>query len=1133
MEAPGKYVRAPVSLEVVNSDYKDEQDQPELLEDTTKDYDTDESSDRNVWTTELDTSNDPVQLLTEIENTENGIDEPNANSDDTNKHPDEPSGSKKPTKTSERLQRVENVLADLTKTLSMFQGNTNVHKETDQNWSSSVALNRSSNNVAPSIRWDNIKPFPSGVPANKMWEEWNRYIENFEIAATLSNANDPVRRSQLLFFSIGDELQGIIRAAKLRPSLTDVDCYNKFVTNIRNYFQSMTDSAAEHEAFSNLKQERTESAVAFHSRLVAKVRLCRYNPDDQDRFVRSQLLKGLRNKEIVKAARTYGHDTNYIVQAATRNEAFEAETPVNEQSEVYAVNRRNQNFSNHGTNRKRGRSDEWNTREQAKRYRHDRRDLQERGRRARCSRCYGFQHKNYPCPALQRKCNFCHELGHFAVACRKKHIREVQIKSNGSPTRDNMTLNEQRVNALSLEDVLVNCRLGASRPIEFLIDSGADVNVIGGSDWSHLKQEFESGQVKLKFVENPGMINLHAYGSQSSLIVDCMFEAEITVPGFELSAKRASFYVVRKGIRSLLGRSTANEIGLLHVRTNINNLDVLNSLTKFPKMPGVKVKFSVDTSVPPVKNAYYNVPAAFRDAARRRLAEMESRGIIEKVTTAPNWISGMSAVSKGKDDFRLVVNMRAPNKAIKREDFRLPLLDEMKVKLHGSAYFTKLDLNNAFCRLELHSESRDLTTFISENGMFRFTRLMFGVNCAPEIFQREMTRILEGVENIIVYIDDVLVFAKTLEELRKTVTRVLKIFKTNNLTLNAKKCEFDRTAIKFLGHELDKEGFHVDEEKIKSIRNFREPTTVSELRSFLGLASYISPHVQNFADITSPLWTIITTKSWSWGPPQSHAFRVVKERIANCCVSLGYFCEEDKTIVYTDASPIASGAVLVQEDKHGSTRIISFASKSLTATERRYAQNQREALGAVWAVEHFSYFLLGRQFILRTDAQGVAFILNRAREESKRALTRADGWALRLSPYSYNVEYIRGVDNIADSPSRLYDGNDEPFNDDSSPWEIATLEANSAALIADNEIKTATLQDQCLQEVMVALDTGEWPRHLRKCQALENVLTVRDGMLVKTGCVVIPKALRNRTLEVAHIGHPSTAKLKSILRQRV
>lgn len=512
---------------------------------------------------------------------------------------------------------------------------------------------------------------------------------------------------------------------------------------------------------------------------------------------------------------------------------------------------------------------------------------------------------------------------------------------------------------------------------------------------------------------------------------------------------------------------------------------------------------------------------------------MEARGIIEKVTSAPNWISGMSAVSKGKNDFRLVVNMRAPNRAINREYFRLPIIEEMKVKLHGAKYFSKLDLSNAFYHLALSDESRDLTTFLTEEGMYRFTRLMFGVNCAPEVFQREMMRILKDVGNIIVYIDDILIFAETLEDLRKTVSKVLLILKENNLTLNADKCQFDKRRIKFLGHELDEEGFHIDEEKIGSIQNFREPATLSELRSFLGLASFISPYVSSFADISSPLWAATSAKTWSWGLEQTKAFNLIKQRIVECTKALGYFSETDRTVLYTDASPVALGAVLVQESDARTPRIISFASKALTPTERKYAQNQREALGAVWAVEHFSYFLLGRHFTLRTDAQGVAFILNRSREDSKRALTRADGWALRLSPYSYDIEYVRGSENIADSSSRLYCGDDDPFEEDISPWEIACLEANSIEFLTEEEIKDGTKDDETLLKVMQALQTGEWSSDLRKYKAVENDLTVQNGIVVKTGCAVVPEKLRKRALQVAHEGHPTTAKMKSIIRQRI
>ncbi|XP_062713419.1 uncharacterized protein LOC134290321 [Aedes albopictus] len=852
---------------------------------------------------------------------------------------------------------------------------------------------------------------------------------------------------KLLYLSLGKELQSIVKAANLRPSLTDPQCYSIFVKNIETHLRSMTDTTAEHQAFLKMKQGKDESTVTFHARLIRGVKLCGYNADDESRFVRAQLLEGLRNKELAKAARTYGYDTNFIVQSATREEVYEEETAERTvDANILEIGRRSgvgrkrinthQQFGNPATKQRRTNSDfmrngPWrperprqagNSTQQA---RDGQRSPRTQDRNTRCPRCNNLFHRNPQCPALTRTCDNCGKRGHFAVACRSERPNAVQQISKQadaeSSGEENVSYEKQNIFALTLEDALVDCCIGSARPISFLIDSGADVNVIGGEDWVHLKQDYDSGFAQLQIIQQPNK-SLHAYASAKPMPVKCTFKATVVVPGTEKPSVVAIFHVVSGGSRSLLGRSTAHDLNLLKVGKTVNSFESNDSDSVFPKMPGVQVKFSVDPTIPPSKNAYYNVPAAFREAARKRLEE--KHGIIEKVTKAPGWISGMSAVAKGKSDFRLVVNMRAPNKAINREYFRLPLIDEMRVKLHGAKYFSKLGLSNAFHHLELCEESRDLTTFLTENGMYRFTRLMFGVNCAPEIFQREMNRLFAGMENVIVYIDDILIFAETLDELRQTVEKVLQILRENNLTLNRAKCEYDKSSLTFLGQLLDGDGFHVDEEKIKSLRNFREPASISELRSFLGLASYISTY--------------------------------------------------------------------------------------------KYAQNQREALSAVWGVQHFSYFLLGRHFTLRTDVQGVAFILNSSREESKRALTRADGWALRLSPYSYDVEYVRGMDNIADPSSRLYNGEDEPFNDDASPWEIGRLEANSVEILTEDEIITATSEDETLKPVLAALESGLWSDVDKTYHNVRDELSVQDGMIIKTGCAVIPTSLQDKALKVAH-----------------
>lgn len=192
----------------------------------------------------------------------------------------------------QQLSEMTKAIASLSKTKSSQERNVEV-ADAEESWTCSRHhLSLQTNDNAPSARWDQMKPFPKNIPANKMWEEWTKYIENFEIAASLSNATDPVRLCKLLFYSMGDELQGIVRAAKLKSNLNDEHCYKIFIKNIEEHLLSLTDTSAEHEAFSRMQQERGETAVNFHARLTDKARLCRYNPSDQGKFIRTQLLKG-------------------------------------------------------------------------------------------------------------------------------------------------------------------------------------------------------------------------------------------------------------------------------------------------------------------------------------------------------------------------------------------------------------------------------------------------------------------------------------------------------------------------------------------------------------------------------------------------------------------------------------------------------------------------------------------------------------------------------------------------------------------------------------------------------------------------------------------------------------------------
>jgi Reverse transcriptase (RNA-dependent DNA polymerase) len=446
-----------------------------------------------------------------------------------------------------------------------------------------------------------------------------------------------------------------------------------------------------------------------------------------------------------------------------------------------------------------------------------------------------------------------------------------------------------------------------------MIDSGADANIISESDYANIRKSVDNGEGAMFDITRQPRISITGYAAASKLVVVCSFKAWIDVV---LDTKKprtfAEFFVVKGGGKSLIGRATSTAMKVLAVGTQVNAVtieDIGVDITEdeFPSIPGVEVDFDIDENVPGKHRSYISIPAHFYDPAIKRLEEMCRRKIIEKVDKPGDWVSGLSAVPKGKGDMRLVVNMTGPNTAITRRVHPMPRFEEIQLKLFGCIIFTKLDLSSAFFHLRLSERSKDMTTFLAPSitgtQMYRFCRLVFGVNCAPEIFQQEMERILQGINNIVVYIDDILIAAKSPEELQATTEAVLERLRANNLTLNESKCEYAKESLTFLGHRVSSNGFDIDAQKVKDIDCFRAPRNSTELKSFLGLANFVRNFIPNFAELTHPLRVVDGKGKFAWKKEQQEAFGKVKRQISECTTSQGFFSTSDKTIIYTDASP--------------------------------------------------------------------------------------------------------------------------------------------------------------------------------------------------------------------------------------
>ena len=446
---------------------------------------------------------------------------------------------------------------------------------------------------------------------------------------------------------------------------------------------------------------------------------------------------------------------------------------------------------------------------------------------------------------------------------------------------------------------------------------------------------------------------------------------------------------------------------------------------------------------------------------------MQSLDIIEPAEGPTPWVSPIVAAPKphNSDEIRLCGDYRRPNQALLRERHPIPTVDELMEEMSGAVVFSKLDLKAGYHQIVLEEDSRNITSFCTHEGLFRYKRLPFGLSCASEVFQNAIQQALQGLNGVRNIADDIIVWGKTQAHYDKNLEALLNRLVIKKLTLNLEKCKFNQTSLWFYGYILSKDGLSADPKKVEAIKNFKTPTDVSQLRSFLGLANYCSRFIKNFSTLTAPL-LILTTKSCKLSSSATHkkAFVEVKNAIASDC-TMAFYDPNRPTKLMVDASPVGLGAVLSQTQANGQERCIAYASRSLTPVEARYSQTEKEALAAVWGVERFHLYLVGTQFDLITDHKPLEMIYS----PTSRPPLRIERWLLRLQQYKFNIKYRPGNSNPADVLSR------QPLFTNYRSSTIAEKYVNFIqnhsvpTTLTLEEIRRATLNDPELQMVISAI----------------------------------------------------------------
>lgn len=387
-----------------------------------------------------------------------------------------------------------------------------------------------------------------------------------------------------------------------------------------------------------------------------------------------------------------------------------------------------------------------------------------------------------------------------------------------------------------------------------------------------------------------------------------------------------------------------------------------------------RVEHHIDTmGAEPIKEPMRRLPLAKQETEREEVRKMLQAGVIEP-SISP-WSSNIVLIKKRDNSTRFCVDYRKLNAVTKKDCYPLPNISQCLDALAGSVYFNCMDINAGYWQIGVAKEDREKTAFATSMGLYQFVKMPFGLVAAPSEFCRlmgDVFRDLQWVECLL-YMDDIIVPAKTVEESLLRLEHVFQRLKSANLKLKPSKCIFFQKSVKFLGHEVSEQGVHTDKEKIKAVQDWPIPRTVKQVRSFVGLAAYYKRFIASFGEICKPLYQLCEkNRKFVWTDACQHAFDTLKERLTSAPI-LAYPILGKDFILDTDASQYTVGAVLSQEHD-GKERVIAYMSKTMNKHELQYCTTRKELLAVVTALKHFHHYLLGQKVKLRTDNSAVSWI---------------------------------------------------------------------------------------------------------------------------------------------------------------
>ena len=508
----------------------------------------------------------------------------------------------------------------------------------------------------------------------------------------------------------------------------------------------------------------------------------------------------------------------------------------------------------------------------------------------------------------------------------------------------------------------------------------------------------------------------------------------------------------------------------------------------------------VENAVLP-KGRLYNISLPERNAMEKYISESLASGII-RPSKSP-LASGFFFVKKKNGELRPCIDYRDLNNITIKNKYPLPLLSSTFEPLEGATVFSKLDLRNAYHLVRIKEGDEWKTAFNTPMGHFEYRVLPFGLCNAPAVFQCLVNDVLRDMINVfcVVYLDDILVFSKSLTDHVQHVRMILKRLLENRLFVKAEKCEFHTDKVEFLGHIVRRGRIATDPRKTQAVREWPVPKTRKDLQRFLGFANFYRRFVRNYSTIANPL-TILTSPlvNFSWGAAENEAFEKLKNALVAAPV-LAYPDVSRSFVVEVDASDTGLGAVLSQKGDGGRLYPCAFFSRKLSSAERNYAVGDRELLAVHAALSEWRHWLEGAKFpfTVLSDHKNLAAIRSVRRVSSRQAR-----WASFFARFDFVLTFVPGSRNSrADALSRVFEGSSDSRSSD--------------VTVLPEGVVVGGLEWEVVEQVRQALQGCQIPARL------------------PAGRLFVPTALRSKVLDWGHASrlacHPGVARSESFLRR--